>query len=94
MGKLSLLPEAFPHTECGHRLAAARLARKLSQGDAAKLVGCTRQYISWLENGSGVMDWNRLVAYVDVLGLDWKIVLPEAYEAGEDAGRVKAKRGA
>lgn len=65
-------------TEAGRRLRAAREATGISQSEAGRRLGVPHARVGEYEAGRKVMAWTRLVWYVETLGLDWRLVLPEA----------------
>lgn len=86
-------PAPLDRFEAGRRLRAAREAKGLSQVEAARILGVAPPKLSEWERGRRVFDWTRLVAYVDALGLDWRIVLPEATSRRRASAAVRPRKG-
>lgn len=66
-------------TESGRRLKAARESSGLNQSEAAASLGMAQPYLSDIESGRRVPSWPRVLAMVEALGLDPRIVAPEFF---------------
>lgn len=64
--------------EFGGRFQRARLEAGHTQKDAAWLLDVAQPRIAEYESGRVIPPLLRLVEIVEVLGLDWSILLPEA----------------
>jgi transcriptional regulator with XRE-family HTH domain len=54
----------------GRRVAAERQKRQMTQGDLARLLDVTQQYVSAVENGNENLTLLTMAKLADVFGLD------------------------
>ena len=71
--------ELFDKVEAGRRIQAARIAKGLTQRQAAELLGVAVPTVYQLESGAYATSWTRYAFVVATLGLDPRIVLPELF---------------
>ena len=71
--------ELINRHEAGSRLRCARESAGLSIDDACRLMGVSRSRITQIELGYKVLIWTRLLWWIDRLGLDPALVVPEFF---------------